>query len=52
MKELFASEIYGILGLFIFLALFIGMLVWVLIPSAKERFKEHSLIPLKDEEYE
>ncbi len=50
MKELFASQTYGLLGLFIFLTLFLGILVWLMLPGAKEKFKEYGQIPLKDED--
>jgi cbb3-type cytochrome oxidase subunit 3 len=50
MKELFASSSYGIVGLIIFVAFFVGILIWVLRPGAKAKFQDHANIPLKDED--
>lgn len=49
MKSLFASTEYGMLGLLIFMTLFAGILVWLFLPGAKEKFKKHGEIPLKDD---
>lgn len=49
MKEIFANAEIGLIGLAIFLSLFLTVLVWVLKPGAKEHFKKFGDIPLKDE---
>ncbi len=49
MNEHFASSIVGFAGLFLFLMLFIGILVWLFRPNAKAKFDKLADIPLKDE---
>ena len=49
MKELFASSTAGITGLLFFFFLFVGILIWLYRPGAREEFQEHGNIPLKDE---
>ncbi len=36
-------------GMFYFLAIFLGVLVYALLPSRKKAFDEAALIPLKDD---
>lgn len=49
MKESFANADIGMIGLAIFVGLFMIILAWVLKPGAKEHFKKFGDIPLKDE---
>lgn len=49
MKEIFANSTVGIAGLLFFLVVFAGMLLWVLRPSAKGKYKQYGDIPLKDD---
>lgn len=49
MKESFASAEIGLIGLAIFVTIFVIALAWVLKPGAKEHFKKFGEIPLKDE---
>lgn len=50
MKEFFASQAFGMTGLLLFFALFSGVLVWLFLPGAREKFKKHGNIPFKDED--
>lgn len=50
MKSLFANPEFGTIGLLIFFFFFLGILVWLFLPGAKEKFKKHGEIPLKDDE--
>jgi len=52
MKSLFASATFGIAGLVIFFTIFVGILVWMLWPGAKEKFQKYGNIPLEDDKYE
>lgn len=52
MKEMFADGGFGLVGLLFFFTLFVGILVWVLWPGAKEKFQNHGQIPLKDDNNE
>lgn len=52
MKEVFANSTAGMIGLLFFFFLFVGILIWLYHPGAKEKFKEHGNIPLKDEHNE
>lgn len=49
MKEMFANADIGLFGLLLFFAIFIGVLVWVTQPSFKEKSKQYSHIPLRDD---
>ena len=49
MKEIFANADAGMIGLAIFITLFLVMLIWLYRPGVKNRFKEFGHIPLKDE---
>jgi len=49
MNEVFASANAGFIGLALFIAMFLMVLVWVLKPGSKEHFKKFGDIPLKDE---
>lgn len=49
MKALFASADHGLIGLIFFFAFFIGVLIWVFMPGAKEKFKQYGDIPLEDD---
>ena len=49
MKESFANAEIGLIGLAIFVALFLIVLAWILQPGAKEHFKKFGDIPLKDD---
>lgn len=52
MKTLFASELYGTIGLILFFTLFVGILIWISKPGAKDKFKKYGEIPLKDDQDE
>jgi cbb3-type cytochrome oxidase subunit 3 len=52
MKALFASSSAGLIGLLFFFAIFCLILLWVYRPGAKEKFKKHGQIPLKDDNHE
>lgn len=52
MKELFASQLFGLIGLLLFVVLFSGVLIWIFKPGAKEELKKHGEIPLKDGQHE
>lgn len=52
MKELFASSQFGMIGLLLFFAIFVGILIWLFQPGAKEKFKKHGNIPLEDDKNE
>lgn len=45
----FANSMVGFAGLFLFLMLFIGIMIWVFRPNSKAKFEELGDIPLKDE---
>jgi cbb3-type cytochrome oxidase subunit 3 len=49
MKELYADATVGIIGLLFFFFLFVGILIWLFWPGAKEKFKEHGNIPLRND---
>ncbi len=49
MKEAFADPMLGLAGLLIFVTFFAALLIWVLRPGMKEKFKEHGNIPLEDD---
>ena len=46
MKELYADASAGLLGLIIFFLFFIGLLIWLFRPGAKEHYKDAGKIPL------
>lgn len=48
MKEVYADPVIGMVGLLLFLFLFMGILAWLFWPGTKEKFKRHGEIPLKD----
>ncbi|MCB1531963.1 MAG: CcoQ/FixQ family Cbb3-type cytochrome c oxidase assembly chaperone [Alphaproteobacteria bacterium] len=48
MKEFFASANAGLIGLLFFFVFFIGVVVWVMRPGSKEKYKEDAQIPLKE----
>ncbi|MFP4313860.1 MAG: cbb3-type cytochrome c oxidase subunit 3 [Alphaproteobacteria bacterium] len=50
MKELFASANMGLIGLLFFFGFFCLMLIWVLRPGAKSKYKKDAEIPLKEDE--
>lgn len=50
MKEIFASGGYGLLGLLFFFTFFTVVTLWTLRPGAKNKYKDHGNIPLKDNE--
>lgn len=52
MKELFASGTFGTIGLIFFFVFFMGVIVWVLRPGAKTKYKEDAQIPLKENDDE
>lgn len=52
MKELYADYTMGMIGLLFFFLLFMGILVWLFRPGAKEKFKEYGNIPLRDDSHE
>ena len=53
MKELFANEYAGMIGLLFFFFFFVGMLIWLFRPGAKDKYKKYGEIPLnKDKEDE
>lgn len=52
MKELFASPIFGLVGLLIFFTVFVLILIRVYAPGTKEKFEKHAEIPLKDDNHE
>ena len=49
MKALFADGGFGLVGLILFFTLFIGVLLWVLWPGSREKFRRHGKIPLQDD---
>ncbi len=49
MKEVFANADIGIGGLVFFFLFFLGILLWLYQPNAKEKFQKHAEIPLKDD---
>lgn len=49
MKELFASADLGLLGLLFFFLFFCAVLVWVMRPGSKSKYKQDSEIPLKED---
>lgn len=52
MKALFANSTVGIIGLLFFFILFVGILIWLFRPTAKQKFKEYGNIPLEDDKNE
>lgn len=49
MITLFANPVYGVIGLLLFFVLFVGILAWLVMPGAKERFQNYGKIALKDD---
>jgi cbb3-type cytochrome oxidase subunit 3 len=49
MKELFASSDLGLVGLLFFFLFFCGVLVWVMRPGSKNKYKKDAEIPLKED---
>lgn len=47
---LFASEHAGLIGLLFFFVFFVLMVLWLMLPGAKEKAKDSALIPLKEDE--
>ncbi len=52
MKTLFANAEFGLAGLILFFALFVGVLIWLYRPGAKDKFKKLGNIPLEDDKHE
>jgi len=50
MKELFASAPNGLIGLIIFFVFFCCVLLWLLRPGAKSKYKHYGEIPLKEDD--
>ena len=48
MRDFYANEIVGMVGLLLFLGLFTGILVWLFWPGMKDKCKKYGEIPLKD----
>jgi cbb3-type cytochrome oxidase subunit 3 len=48
MKEMFASPVFGLLGLLFFFAFFCFVLIWVFRPGSKEKYEKDAKIPLKE----
>lgn len=51
MTTLFASPLAGTLGLLFFFAFFVGVVVMLLWPGAKEKAERDALIPFREEEF-
>lgn len=49
MKELFANADLGLVGLLFFFLFFCGVLVWVMRPGTKKKYKQDAQIPLKED---
>ncbi|MCK5042123.1 MAG: cbb3-type cytochrome c oxidase subunit 3 [Sphingomonadales bacterium] len=49
MEELVQSPLWGAISLIFFVAFFIGVVVWIFRPGAKETYKECGEIPVKKE---
>jgi len=49
MKEIFANPAMGLLGLMFFFAFFCAVLLWVLRPGAKKKYKQDAEIPFKED---
>lgn len=50
MKELFADAGTGITGLILFFIFFCVVVFWTMRPSAKEDYKKHGEIPLREDQ--
>lgn len=48
MKEIFASASYGLIGLLFFFVFFCAVTIWTFRPSAKNKYKKDSQIPLEE----
>lgn len=48
MKEIFASQSAGLIGLLFFFLFFIGVVLWAFRPGSKDKYKDDALIPLKE----
>ena len=49
MKELYADSTIGIIGLLFFFFFFMGILIWLFRPGAKEHYKNYGNIPLRND---
>ncbi len=50
MTALVASKVAGMFGLMFFMAFFLGVVVMLLRPGAREEAARHALIPFKEED--
>ncbi len=48
MKQIFASADFGFVGLMFFFAFFTIVVLWTFRPGAKNKYKDHGDIPLKE----
>lgn len=49
MKQLFANADVGMAGLILFFVLFLCILAWLFRPGAQAAYKQHSEIPLRED---
>ena len=50
MTALVASKVAGLFGLLFFLAFFLGVVVMLVWPGAREKAAQHALIPFKEDD--